>query len=497
MSRMELPKAFLERMKREPDFDYEAFISQYALPPVRGLRVNTLKLSMEEFRLLCPWKTKQADTMAEGLILDEPIEHIGSDPYHAAGLFYMQEPSAMSVVANSDIAPGMKVLDLCAAPGGKSGGIAARLSGKGLLISNEPILSRAKLLVQNLERLGVMNAAVTNVYPNSISKLLPRFFDRVLVDAPCSGEGMFRKDARAIAEWSPEHVLSCAVRQKAILNSAAECVAPCGKLIYSTCTFSHEENEGVIDDFLAAHPEFELEFIQRLYPHTCCGEGHFIARLAFSGGTASNAVKLFVPEIDKKSFSITSAFLDETFNFAHCSNALSQSNAEPNNDSIPCSDSVPGIDFIHPDKYFAPDIDSIHPDKHFVPGIDSIHLDTHSGRVFYLSMELPEAITDLNYLSMGVEIGTMMKGRLKPSHGLFMAEGARNELRFSAKKRIEFEYDSAEIRRFLSGNTIPIGDTLCGYMPVTVNGFPIGFGKAVDGTLKNHLPKGLHIPFYR
>lgn len=471
MSRMELPKAFLERMKTEPDFDYEAFISQYALPPVRGLRVNTLKLSMEEFRLLCPWKTKQADTMAEGLILDEPIEHIGSDPYHAAGLFYMQEPSAMSVVANSDIAPGMKVLDLCAAPGGKSGGIAARLSGKGLLISNEPILSRAKLLVQNLERLGVMNAAVTNVYPNSISKLLPRFFDRVLVDAPCSGEGMFRKDARAIAEWSPEHVLSCAVRQKAILNSAAECVAPKGKLIYSTCTFSHEENEGVIDEFLAAHPEFELEFIQRYYPHTCCGEGHFIARLAFSGGTAVNAVKPFVPKNDRKSFSITSAFLDDTFNFAHCSNSLAQSHAEPNNNSIPCSDSVPGI--------------------------DSIHLDTHSGRVFYLPMELPEVITDLNYLNMGVEIGTMMKGRLKPSHGFFMAEGARNELRFRAKNRIEFEYDSDEIKRFLSGNTIPISDTLCGYMPVTVNGFPIGFGKAVDGTLKNHLPKGLHIPFYR
>lgn len=468
---MELPKAFLERMKTEPDFDYEAFISQYALPPVRGLRVNTLKLSMEEFRLLCPWKTKPADTMAEGLILNEPIEHIGSDPYHAAGLFYMQEPSAMSVVANSDIAPGMNVLDLCAAPGGKSGGIAARLAGKGLLISNEPILSRAKLLVQNLERLGVMNAAVTNVYPNSISKLLPRFFDRVLVDAPCSGEGMFRKDARAIAEWSPEHVLSCAVRQKAILNSAAECVAPKGKLIYSTCTFSHEENEGVIDEFLAAHPEFELEFIQRYYPHTCCGEGHFVARLVRSEGTSVNSVDRFIPKIDKKSFSIVSSFLEDTFNFAHCSNSLPQFDAEPNSESIPCSDSVPGI--------------------------DSIHLDTHSGRVFYLPMELPKAITELNYLSMGVEIGTMMKGRLKPSHGFFMAEGARNELCFRAKQHIEFEYDSAEIKRFLSGNTISISNTLCGYMPVTVNGFPIGFGKAVDGTLKNHLPKGLHIPFYR
>lgn len=471
MSRMELPKAFLERMKTEPDFDYEAFIDQYALPPVRGLRVNTLKLSMEEFLLLCPWRTKPADTMTEGLILDEPIEHIGSDPYHVAGLFYMQEPSAMSVVANSDITPGMKVLDLCAAPGGKSGGIAARLSGKGLLISNEPILSRAKLLVQNLERLGVMNAAVTNVYPNSISKLLPRFFDRVLVDAPCSGEGMFRKDERAIAEWSPEHVLSCAVRQKAILNSAAECVAPKGKLIYSTCTFSHEENEGVIDEFLATHPEFELEFIQRYYPHTCCGEGHFLARLAFSGNATTNAAKLFMPQIDKESFSITSAFLGDTFNFANCTDSLVQSNAEPNNDSMPYSD--------------------------FAPGIGSIHLDTNSRRVFYLPMELPKAITELNYLSMGVEIGTLMKGRLKPSHGFFMADGARNELRFKAKKRIEFGYDSAEIKRFLSGNTIPIGDTLCGYMPVTVNGFPIGFGKAVDGTLKNHLPKGLHIPFYR
>lgn len=444
---MELPKAFLERMKTEPDFDYEAFIAQYALPPVRGLRVNTLKLSVEEFLLLYPWKTRPSETMSEGFILDEAIEHIGSDPYHAAGLFYMQEPSAMSVVANSEIAPGMKVLDLCAAPGGKSGGIAARLSGNGLLISNEPILSRAKLLVQNLERLGVMNAAVTNVYPNSISKLLPRFFDRVLVDAPCSGEGMFRKDERAIAEWSPEHVLSCAARQKAILNSASECVAPNGKLIYSTCTFSHEENEGVINEFLTTHPEFELEFMQRYYPHTCCGEGHFLARLAYSGNATGNAVKAFTPQIDKKSLSIVSAFLKDTFNFEF--------------------------------------------------NTDSLQLDARNGRVFYLPMELPKTIAELNYLSIGVEVGTIIKGRLKPSHGLFMAEGARNALHFRAKNRIELGYDSAEIKRFLSGNTISISDTLHGYMPVTVNGFPIGSGKAVDGTLKNHLPKGLHIPFYR
>ena len=199
---MELPQAFVTRMKTMLGSEYDAYIAQYDQEPVRGIRVNTLKLSKDEFLELCPWRVEQSDIIDEGLLLCDDVEHIGTDPYHIAGLFYVQEPSAMSVIEHSDIRKGMKVLDLCAAPGGKSGGIAARLNGTGLLVSNEVIPARAKQLAQNLERLGVMNAVVTNSHPDHIAKTLPHYFDRVVVDAPCSGEGMFRKDPRANGQAS-------------------------------------------------------------------------------------------------------------------------------------------------------------------------------------------------------------------------------------------------------------------------------------------------------
>lgn len=276
-----LPHAFIKRMRTdfETTAEYERFIACYSDAPVRAMRINTLKISKERFLDLCPWRTKQSELLNEGLILTENPEHIGTHPYHIAGLFYMQEPSAMSVVEAAEIAPGMRVLDLCAAPGGKSGGIAARLCGRGILVSNEIIPNRAKLLARNLERLGIVNAVVTSAHPDAVAEALPQYFDRVVVDAPCSGEGMFRKDPTAIAEWSPEHVSACAKRQQQILESACRCVAPGGKLIYSTCTFSREENEDVIEDFCRIHPEFTVEMQHRLYPHTCCGEGHFAARL--------------------------------------------------------------------------------------------------------------------------------------------------------------------------------------------------------------------------
>ena len=253
-----LPHAFIKRMRTdfETMAEYERFIACYSDAPIRAMRINTLKISKERFLDLCPWRTKQSELLNEGLILTENPEHIGTHPYHIAGLFYMQEPSAMSVVEAAEIAPGMRVLDLCAAPGGKSGGIAARLCGRGILVSNEIIPNRAKLLARNLERLGIVNAVVTSAHPDAVAEALPQYFDRVVVDAPCSGEGMFRKDPTAIAEWSPEHVSACAKRQQQILESACRCVAPGGKLIYSTCTFSREENEDVIEEFCRMHPEF-------------------------------------------------------------------------------------------------------------------------------------------------------------------------------------------------------------------------------------------------
>ena len=442
---MELPQAFVTRMKTMLGSEYDAYIAQYDQEPVRGIRVNTLKLSKDEFLELCPWRVEQSDIIDEGLLLCDDVEHIGTDPYHIAGLFYVQEPSAMSVIEHSDIRKGMKVLDLCAAPGGKSGGIAARLNGTGLLVSNEVIPARAKQLAQNLERLGVMNAVVTNSHPDHIAKTLPHYFDRVVVDAPCSGEGMFRKDPRAISEWSSEHVSSCALRQRAILESAADSVAPDGKLIYSTCTFSQEENEGVIEAFLTEHPDFSLEMMKRYYPHTCRGEGHFVARLLRSHCMSAPIFRPLNRKPDKKSKLIVDEF---------CSSQL---------------DGFPSFgDFI-----------------------------IENGRVFYSPMELPTEIEKLNILRIGVDFGELLKGRLKPAHALFMAMNAANELHFDCRNHLHLGRDSEELKRFLSGNTVIVPDELSGFVSVAVDGFPVGFGKAVDGTLKNHLPKGLNLAFFR
>lgn len=442
---MELPEAFKSRMKEQLGDEYEAFISQYNKPPVRGLRINTLKLGKEEFIKLCPWKIEQAATLYEGLILDEEVPHIGTDPYHIAGLIYMQEPSAMSVIEHADIKPGMNVLDLCAAPGGKSGGIAARLNNSGFLLANEIVPSRAKLLCQNLERLGVMNSAVTCAHPDEIASALPRYFDRVIVDAPCSGEGMFRKDPTAIAEWSPEAVDACAVRQKAILESAAKLVSANGKLIYSTCTFSKQENEAVIEAFLSSHPEFTLEFMRRYYPHTCRGEGHFVARLV-KRGEACGTYKAFKPTIGKASSRLVNEFLTETFS------------------SFPT-----GLGF-HEAK---------------------------NGSICFLPSEIPDNLFRLRVLSFGIPLGEIVKNRIKPHHALFMASGERNLFGYECRNRINLERDSSELLRFLSGNIIEIPQDLRGYCAVTVDGFPVGFGKAVDGVLKNHLPKGLAVAAYR
>lgn len=453
-----LPEAYKKRMETQLGAEYDAFISTYELPPVRGLRINTLKISKDRFIELCPWKTEQSATLDEGLILRDEVSHIGSHPFHIAGLFYVQEPSAMSVIEAAEVEPGMRVLDLCAAPGGKSGGIAARLGGNGFLLSNEIVPSRAKQLARNLERLGVVNAAVTSAHPEAIADTLPRYFDRVIVDAPCSGEGMFRKDDTAIAEWSPEHVVSCAARQKAILESAEKCVAAGGKIIYSTCTFSPEENEGVIGAFLSDHPEYSLERSYRLYPHTCAGEGHFAATLINNGDDPVSA------------FSIKKARNDKGLGKPAAVEPLSGASAKLA--SVFLSEALN--------------------DTHAV--IDRLFCTPARGtqRLIFCPFELPANLLLLPIVSLGVDIGEFSGSRLKPSHTFFMAAHGMNY-----RNRIELLESSRELSAFLRGETlVPQGEPdIAGeysrYMPVCVRSFPIGFGKLSDGTVKNHLPKGL------
>lgn len=436
-----LPESFISRMKDELGSDFPSFIQCYEKPPVRGLRVNTLKISPGEFESISPFPITPGCPIPEGFVLGD-AEGIGRHPYHLAGLFYMQEPSAMSVIAASGADPsGLRVLDMCAAPGGKSGGVAARMRGKGILVSNEIVPKRALQLSFNLERLGVTNSAVISAKPDAIASALPGFFDIVLVDAPCSGEGMFRKDPEALAEWSPEHVKACAVRQSLILESAEKCVAGGGALVYSTCTFSREENEGVIESFLNKHSDFSVEHTERLLPHASCGEGHFVCRMRRAGESSSREYYRTVEGTrDKNAFSALSGFAGSVLQ-----NGL--------------------------------------PDGTIHLAGDTLRLIPHG---------MPADVLRLHPISVGVELGELRKGRFEPSHGFFMAA-----LSQEYQRGLVFDPVDPHLAAFLSGNTVPCPEDWRGFSAVNVRAggraFPVGFGKAVDGVMKNHLPKGLYL----
>ncbi len=296
---IELPKDFLQRMKKTLDTSFEAFLNSYSAPPYNGFRVNTLKITPEELLKIFPYSTGKVDWCPTGFYYEGGF---GKNPCHQTGLFYSQEPSAMISAELLDVNEGDIVLDLCAAPGGKSTQIAAKLNGKGLLVSNEIVRSRALILRENIERTGVMNAVVTNMSPEDMEDEFEGFFNKILVDAPCSGEGMFKKEAEAINAWSVEHTLSCAQRQQHILNSAAKMLSSGGTLVYSTCTFAPCENEDTVHVFLETHPEFTLETMEHIYPHEKKGEGHFAAKLKKNGDVNFNKRKPLLKEADPSPF---------------------------------------------------------------------------------------------------------------------------------------------------------------------------------------------------
>lgn len=275
-----LPTDFENRMKRDLGNEYSSFAAVYSREPYHALRVNTLKTTPDEFLSLFPYTAAPVKWCDTGFYYSSGY---GKHPCHRAGLFYSQEPSAMIAAELLNVQKGDVVLDLCAAPGGKSTHIAAKLDKTGLLVSNEIIRSRALILRENIERMGISNAVVTNMSPDELEVEFFEFFDKILVDAPCSGEGMFRKEPEALVAWSIEHTLSCAQRQRLILDSAAKMLREGGTLVYSTCTFAPCENDETVDYFLAKHPEFSLNKKEHIYPHLEKGEGHFAARLIKQG----------------------------------------------------------------------------------------------------------------------------------------------------------------------------------------------------------------------
>ena len=284
---MNLPQEFLTRMQKRLGTAYPAFLRCYDAPPVRGVRANLLKCSAQAFKDLAPFAAESVPWAEGGFYTAS--EKLGHAPAHHAGLFYVQEPSAMCAAPLLDAKPGERVLDLCAAPGGKTTQLAAAMRGEGLLVANEYVYDRARILSQNVERLGVKNCTVISADTAALAKKLPAYFDKILVDAPCSGEGMFRKDAGAIAEWSEENVERCISRQREILDNAAEMLAGGGSLVYSTCTFETGENEEQIAQFLARHSDFVLKEQHLLLPHEVRGEGHFAALLQKTQGDRLDA----------------------------------------------------------------------------------------------------------------------------------------------------------------------------------------------------------------
>ena len=441
----QLPEAFLRRMHRQlGDPGYADYLYAMERTRPRALRVNTLKTDVAAFLSLADAALTPDEIVPEGFFVPEDFP-VGTNPLHAAGLFYMQEPSAQFPAALLCAKPHETVLDLCAAPGGKTGQLAAGMQNTGLLIANEIVPQRAGVLSGTLERLGVQNAVVTNMRPDALCPLLSGSCDAVLVDAPCSGEGMFRKEPQAVCDWSEAHVRASAERQRRILESAAVCVKPGGRLVYSTCTFSPEENEETVAWFLAAHPAFSCAAQKRFYPHTSTGEGQFAALLLRDDSPVPAAIE----------------------------KTQSGGRRVPSRKGKPIN---PATDAAL-DRFFKETM-TVRP--------GSIPLFLPDGRVFLQPERVPDALSEMRVLSCGVLAGELRGERFRPAHALFLAYPGDTFL-------TALTLDGAALFAFLAGETVLCEPSLTGYAAVCVHGHPLGFGKCDRGTLKNHLPKGLRL----
>lgn len=462
-----LPEEFLTRMEKLLDAEYDDFLESYGAGRYYGLRRNPLKASKEQFLMSIPFCLEPISWAEEGYYYcaqEQPGRHI----LHEAGAYYIQEPSAMAVAEVLDARPGEYILDLCAAPGGKSTQIAGKMQGQGLLVSNEMIQGRAKILSQNVERMGIRNCVVCNETPERMALLFPAFFDRIVVDAPCSGEGMFRKDETAVAEWSAAHVRMCAERQTGILEDAARMLKPGGVLVYSTCTFAPDENEGVVSKFLQEHAEFSvekadcgnlfaaghpdwidgaaegIEYTMRLWPHRLKGEGHYIAKLRKGGAAWPDKEMKQERKMDCKGRRKGAAtdigervqkFLTEELGLA--------------GDWLERSGGV---------------------------------LRAFGGQVYLMPSAMP-SIDGMKIVRPGLHLAADKKNRMEPSHSLALALSIEE-----TDKTVDLTEEEA--KQYLHGESL---SDKCGkgWILLCYQGYPLGFGKAVNGQIKNHYPKGL------
>ncbi len=521
-----LPVAFVQRMRDLLGEEAEEFLASLEKESFQALRLNAWKAEPEAFLQKCPFHLSRVPWAEDGFYYgkeDQPGKH----PYHEAGAYYIQEPSAMLPVTLLSPCPGERVMDLCAAPGGKSTQIAAAMKGAGILVSNEIHPARAKILSENVERLGGSNCLVTNETPQRLAEAFPDYFDRVLVDAPCSGEGMFRKKEEAREEWSLDNVRLCAARQDEILDQAARMVRPGGRLVYSTCTFEPAENEGSVARFLMRHGEFSLEDaagqMGGMAPVVGRGEGPVAAAAAgqaessapAAGGFAAGqpARGTFLPGRAEWCVDVAGAPLD-------CDAALAQSLSrtvrlwphrldgeghfaavlrragdwDGQERAWPANGLEKGISRKECADYFAFEKEALTaPIEELLGRLDPPAWDGQEcGRIFlrfgdqlYISPQGMPSLKGLKVLRPGLHLGTLKKGRFEPSHALALFLKPQ-----MARHCDNLEADGPKVQEYLKGNTFPAqGDK--GWHLVAVDGYSLGWGKLAGGILKNHYPKGL------
>ncbi len=440
-----MKELFLKRMEEYLKEEYPKYLETLEEDAYRGLRVNTSKISVEEFLKLGVCSLRPSSICPQSFYLPKEVEGLGNHPAHLAGLFYMQEPSASSAVEVLGVEEGDWVLDMCAAPGGKSTQIAAKLNHSGFLVSNEIEPKRAMALLSNMERLGFSECMITNAHPKDLEKEMHGWFDKVLVDAPCSGEGMFKKHSKAMEDWSVEHVEACAQRQLHILDSAYETLKEGGILVYSTCTYSMEENEHVVYEFLKkyadmelidsgvsfgrcgfAYKDLEVEKVRRIFPMDE-GEGHFVAKFKKNRSSSYDRRKEVTSKIDP----CAASFLKQQLTL------------------------LPSYTLQIQDKVYAKNTPFIK--------LKNIHI-----------------------LRQGILCGNIVKNRFEPHQHFYSAQvhqGCFVQI---------YDMNEEETQRYLKGNLLPVTGYK-GYTALTWKHHPIAFAKGDGSVLKNKYPKGMRL----
>ena len=456
--KIDLPQAFENRMRDMLGDEFEEYVASYAHTRQFGLRINPLKTTEKDLQEKTSFHLSKIPWTNHGYFYEEedlPARH----PYYTAGLYYIQEPSAMTPASRLEIKPGDRVLDLCAAPGGKATALGAALQGQGVLVANDISNARAKALLRNLEMFGISNMFVTNEIPGKLAENFEGFFDKVMVDAPCSGEGMFRKDPEVMKTWDEERPEFFAKLQRDILKNAVKMLRPGGMMLYSTCTFAPVENEGSISWLLENCPEMELMSIEpyegfskgnpawgngeasleqcvRIWPHKMRGEGHFLALLKKSEDAPGNRIKIGVPaKLDKKSKVVLEAF------FKDCT---------------------------------------------WKPLWDRIEI--HGEKVYQVP-ELPEKLKGITFLRNGLYLGELKKDRFEPSQQLAMTFSKTSYVGVLSLKP-----EDERVERYLKGETILVEEDEAtqkkGWILVCVDDYALGWGKLVNGVLKNKYAAG-------